>query len=310
MEKFIVLPDITCDLTKEIREYFGLEDYIKGYVCINDEIIKTDLDWESLSREGFYKTLMNKKNKVTSSSASPEEYYQIFKEYVDKGYAVLSMSLSSKISVTYNVAVSAKDRILKENPNAKIYCFDSFRMSGSFGLLVAYALELQKEGKSFEEVIEYLEENKACVHQMGPIDDLTFIARRGRISNGKAIMTNLVGIKPMGDSNTEGYVTVLAKVKGIKKALSATVSYVKEIAKNIEEQYVFVYHSDREELAYELKELLEKSIKCKKIFVGEVFGSCGTNIGPGMISVYFLGQPVSEGSTYEKEALLKAISNS
>ena len=181
-------------------------------------------------------------------------------------------------------------------------------MSGSFGLLVAYALELQKQGKTFEEVIAWLEENKSRVHQMGPIDDLTFIARRGRISNGKAIMANLVGIKPMGDSNAEGYVTVLAKAKGIKKALKATALYVQEIATNIEEQYIFVYHSYREELANELKSLLEQTVKCKKILMGEVFASCGTNIGPGMVSVYFLGQPVSEDSSYEKEALLNAIS--
>ena len=183
-------------------------------------------------------------------------------------------------------------------------------MSGSFGLLVAYALDLQKQGKTYEEVIAWLEENKGRVHQMGPIDGLSFIARRGRISKGKAIMGDIVGVKPMGDSNVEGYVTVLAKAKGIKKALRATVKYVQAVAKDIENQYVFIYHSDREELAYSLKEQFESTIKCKKLFVSDVFCSCGTNIGPGMIGVYFLGDPVSEDSGYEKEALLKALAES
>ena len=57
---------------------------------------------------------------------------------------------------------------------------------------------------------------------------------------GKAIMGNLVGIKPMGDSNTDGYVSVLAKVKGIKKALMATVEYVKKVAVDLENQYIFI----------------------------------------------------------------------
>ena len=307
MEKFIILPDVTCDMSQEIREHFNLEDYIQGYVHINDESLRTSLDWSNISRDKFYSTLASKKNVVSSAAASPEEYYQTFKKYVDEGYAVLSMSISSKISATYNIANSAANRVKEENPDAEIYCFDSLRMSGSFGLLVACACELKAEGKSFEEVIAWLEENKARVHQMGPIDDLTFVARRGQISSGKAFMGNLVGIKPMGDSNADGYVSVLAKVKGIKKALDATVAYLKSMATDIENQYVFIMHSDREKYALALKEKVESTVNCKKVFVSDVFSGCGTNIGPGMISLYFLGDPVSDGLTKEKEALTIAI---
>ena len=143
---------------------------------------------------------------------------------------------------------------------------------------------------------------------MGPIDDLTFIARRGRISSGKAIMANIVGVKPMGDSNADGYVSVLAKAKGIKKALKATALYVKKIATDIENQYLLIAHSNREELALDLKDLIEQTVNCKKVFITDVFASCGTNIGPGMIGVNFLGNPVSEDASYEKQALLDALS--
>ena len=85
--------------------------------------------------------------------------------------------------------------------------------------LKKYAVITFDDGyKSLDEILPWLEENKNRVHQMGPIDDLTFIARRGRISKGKAFMGNLAGIKPMGDCNEEGYATVLAKAKGMKKA--------------------------------------------------------------------------------------------
>ena len=307
MKDFILLPDVTCDLSKELRDYFNITDYIQGYVHINNESIRSTLDWNVISRDKFYQTLSSKKNVVSSAVASPEEYYQVFKKYVEQGYGVLSMSISSKISATYNVSVTAMNRIKEEYPDSSVYCFDSLRMSGSFGLLVAYASELKQQGKSFEEVIARLEENKTRVHQMGPIDDLTFIARRGKISAGKAFMGNLVGIKPMGDSNAEGYVTVLAKVKGVKKALDATVAYLKKMATNLQDQYVFVYHSDRENYATSLKEKLEAEIKCKKIFVSDVFCGCGTNIGPGMISVYFMGEPVTSDLQVEKEALTLAI---
>lgn len=309
MENYVILPDITCDLSAEIREYFKVDDYLQGYVHINDESLRTRLDWAAISRETFYKKLSSKSNKVSSAAASPEEYYLKFKEYAENGYAVISMSISSKISATFNTASTAAARVKEEMPDANIYCFDSLRMSGSFGLLVAYACEMKQNGASFDEVVTWLEENKSRVHQMGPIDDLTFVARRGQISSGKAFMGNLIGIKPMGDCNEIGYVSVLAKVKGIKKALPATVAYIKRMATNVEDQYIFIMHSNREEYALTLKELIEKEIKCKKVFVSDVFSGCGTNIGPGMISANFMGDPVSENSEKEKETLALAIAD-
>ena len=309
MKKLIILPDVTCDLSKELRDMVGLEDYIRGYVHINDQSLRTTLDWENISRDEFYKKLSNKKNSVSSAAASPEEYYQIFKSYVEQGYDILSMSISSKISATYNIAVSAAKRIKEDYPDSNIYCFDSLRMSGSFGLLVLYACEMRNDGKSLDEIVTWLEENKGRVHQMGPIDDLTFVARRGQISSGKAFMGNLAGIKPLGDSNTDGYVSVLAKVKGIKKAMDTTVEYVKAMATSTEDQYVLIMHSDREKYANDLKSKLEAKITCRRIVVSDVFSGCGTNIGPGMICVYFMGESVSSDSSKEKEVLNNCIAN-
>lgn len=301
------MPDITCDMSEEIRTFFGLRDYIRGHVHINGESLGTTLDWSLIDRASFYRALSDKRNTVSSAAASPEEYYQAFKQYAERGYDILSMSISSAISGTYNVAVSAAERIKADFPECNIYCFDSRRMSGSFGLLVAYACELRTQGKRFDEVIEWLEQNKSRVHQMGPIDDLTVVARRGQISAGKAVMGNLVGIKPMGDCNADGYVSVLAKVKGIKKALNATAEYLKQMATQPEQQYIFIMHSNREKFALTLRELVESTVSCKKVFVSDVFSGCGTNIGAGMVSLYFLGEPITEDMTREKEALERAV---
>ena len=97
MEKFIILPDVACDLSLDIRERFGVQDYVPGYTQINGENLVTTLDWTNISREDFYKTLGNKKNRVSSSAPNPEDYYQKFKKYVEQGYAILSISISSKI---------------------------------------------------------------------------------------------------------------------------------------------------------------------------------------------------------------------
>ena len=307
MNKYIILPDVTCDLCPEIREEIGLQDYVHGYVHINDESIRTTLDWSAISRADFYKALSDKKNQVSSAVASPEEFYQKFLKYAQQGYSIISMSLSAAIRGTHSATEMAARRIREEFPQLQVHCVDTRRMSGAFGLLVIYACDLQRQGKSFDEVVAWLEENKARVHQMGPMDDLSYIARRGRISKGKAVMATLAGIKPMGDANAEGYVTVLGKAKGIKKALDATVGYLKRMAVDVQDQYIIISHSDREEYALTLKAKVEQACPCKKVYISDVYGSCGPNIGPGMVGVYFLGEPISEDCAKEKKILAQAL---
>lgn len=303
-EKYIILADVTADISQEIRDYFQIPDYIKGHIHFSDgRDFRTTLDWSNINREDFYNALTNRKLEVNTAPASPEEYYQIFRKYVEDGYKILSMNISSKISSTYNVACVAAKRVMDEIPQADIYCFDSYRMSGALGLLLIYAQTLQNEGKSYQEVIQWLEENKHRVHQMGPIDDLIFIARRGRVTMGKAIMGTFAGVKPMGDCNNDGYVSVLSKVKGINKALDITVQYAKRMATDIQNQYIVISHSNRAAYAEKLKELAENSLGAKKVFVTDVFTGCGTNIGPGMIAMYFMGNPISPDLTAEKSTI-------
>lgn len=309
MSKYIILADVTADLSAEIRRQFGIEDYIQGHIHFSDgRDFNTTMDWSHISREEFYKDLSNKKLEISTAPASPEEYYEIFRGYAAQGMDILSMSISSKISSTYNVAVSAAKRVQAEFPERKVYCFDSFRMSAAFGLLVMYAYQLQKEGKCFDEVIAWLEEHKLKVHQMGPIDDLIFVARRGRISMGKAIMGSFAGVKPMGDCNRDGYVSVLTKVKGISKALELTVRYVEKVAVNLEDQYLLIAHSDRLEYAQRLQKMLQERVGAKQVLVTDVFCGCGTNAGPGMVGVYFLGDTVSENLIAEK-AIITELQN-
>jgi DegV family protein with EDD domain len=307
MKDFVILPDSTCELNEEIRKELGMNDYIPGHVSISDgRDLITKLDWSEISREEYYKALSNKKLKVTTAPPSPAEFYDAFAKYAKEDIGVINISLSSKISSTYNFAKNAAQEVKNNYPNANIYCLDSYRMSGAIALLTIYACILKNEGKSFDEVVEWLENNKNRVHQMGPIDDLIFVARRGRISMGKAIFGSFAGVKPMGDCNADGYTTVLTKAKGINKAFDITAKYVEAMATDIQNSYVVIAHSDREQYAYNLKEKIE-ALGPKKVYLTDVFSACGGNIGPGMIGVYFFGEPVSEDLSREKEAINKII---
>ena len=66
MEKYIILADVTCDLTEEMRSYFGVEDYIQVHVNLGncrEEITK--LEWNFMTSKEFYKALSDKNSKIS-----------------------------------------------------------------------------------------------------------------------------------------------------------------------------------------------------------------------------------------------------
>lgn len=304
MQPYVILADACCDLSEDVRSAIGMTDYLTGHVYVEDgRNFPYTLDWSQISRSEFYRLLSNKKCKVTTAPPNMAEYIDVFERYVSEGYAIISLSLSSKISSTFNTARLAAEQVCESHPDAKIYCFDTLRMSGGFGLLTIYAHQLKAEGKSFDEVVDFLEKNKRSVHQMGPIDDLFFVARRGRIGMGKAIMGSLIGIKPMGDCSADGYTEVLGNARGIPQALDITVKYVKATAVDMASQTVLVVHSDRETYAQTLAERLQNELSPKTLYISEVFPGCGANIGPGMVGVYYLGGEILEGMEAEKDIM-------
>jgi fatty acid-binding protein DegV len=75
------------------------------------------------------------------------------------------------------------------------------------------------------------------------------------------------------------------------------------MATDVEEQFIVVSHSNREEYANTLKSMIEETLHPKKVFITDSYMGSGANIGPGMIGVYFLGDKVSEDMTFEKETI-------
>ena len=82
---------------------------------------------------------------------------------------------------------------------------------------------------------------------------------------------------------------------------------IEKIGTNLENQYIIIAHSNREDYANLLKEKIEEKKIVKKVFITDVFSGCGTNIGPGMIGAYFMGNPISNDCLVEKEALTQSI---
>ena len=307
MKKFVILPDVTCDLSEELRKKFDIE-YVKGHIVFPDKVEREGvLEWRYNTREEFYKDLKKNPNGYSTSPANIDEFKAAFIQYIKEGYDVLSLSISSALSGTYNFALKARDAVLEDYPNAKIICIDSQRYSNGFGLIAIYASLLRAEGKGIEEVAKIIEEKKNCFHEMGWLDDLSFVAKKGRLSNSKAFFGTLIGIKPLGEFNHQGLTTVIGKAKGEKKAYQAIMHYIEKTIENPSEQIILIAQTNHMKQALEFKEMLQNKFNPKEIIINDVFPSCGINVGPGLMAAFYMGKPISEDLKAETDIVNEVL---
>ncbi len=301
MNKFTVICDTACDLTRELRERFGIEDYARGIIYYpdgHDELLT--LDWEKMTPEEYYTSMKSKKALYKTAAVPVGELTEVFERHASKGEDILFLTLSSGLSSTYSESCVVAKELMKKYPDRKILCIDTKRYSTALGLMVVIASQKRDEGKSLEETFEYLESIKHTIHQMGPMDDLFFLCKTGRISNFKAFFGNLVGVNPMADFNRHGLSEVLTKAKGKSMAFAITLAYMEKTIVKPEEQIIFIAHSNREKYAIQLADMIKEKFSPREIIINDVGMSCGASIGPGLCAAFYQGTEISEDYSKEK----------
>ena len=309
MSDYVILTDSSNDLTKDLRERFGIDDYFPGILEFPDghQELST-LDWDDMSPAEFYGS-MNKKNTYKTAVRGLGEQEAFFEKYLSQGYDILNLSLSSALSGTYSVCVSAAKNLQEKYPDRKIIVIDTLRYSGGAGLIASYAGEMKKAGKTIDEVAAWVEENKHRVHQMGTVDDLFFLKNMGRVSNMAAVMGSLINIKPLADFNEVGMNQVMGKAKGYKNMYKAVIEYMKKTIENPSEQRLFISCTNRKAQAMQLKEMVEKEFAPAEIISTTVCKANGAAIGPGMVDVFYLGTPITKNLEEETKILQEILNN-
>lgn len=313
MSNFEIIPDSSCDMTKVLREKYGINHIIRGVVYKPDGTqIFADIDWETTTPEEYFNSM--KGRKVLYKTATPPigEIVEVFEPILKEGKDILSISLSTGISGTYTAVKTIAEDLMKKYPERKIICIDSLRYASAIALLVTKAVEKKNSGATIDETAEYVNTIKNCIHQMGPLDDLFFCVKTGRITNFQAFFGTLIGVNSLGDFSNKGLAAVLGKVKGHPNALNVTVKYIAETIENPEEQTIFISHSNREKSAHILAEKIREEINPKEIIINSIGMSCGSSIGPGLCAAYYIGKPISDGEITERnlmDNIIKDINN-
>lgn len=292
MRKFIILTDSCCDLDKNLRNEYDIE-YVPMHFTIEEKEYVADLDWKDLSVKDFY-SLMQEGKRTKTSQVNLEDYKNRFRDYLSKGYDVLSISCSSGLSSSFGNSLKAKDEILKDFPEAKILCVDSLNSSYGLGSLCIISAKMRNEGKTIEQIYNWLEEYKLNINQECSVDKLSYLRNAGRVSAASAFFGGLLNVKPIIISDASGMNFAVEKVKGRGNSITRIVERTIEKIEEFPYQMLMIGHSDCINDAIKLKEELLNRIDTPiDVNIGYIGPIVGASCGPGTIAVYYYGKKVT-----------------
>ena len=272
-----IIVDSTADLVPEVQKrvhivpltvHFGQEEYVDGV---------------TIDHKDFYEKLIESDVLPTTSQATPNDFAVEFEKAKEAGEAAIVITLASKFSGTCQSAMIAAGNY--EN----IYVIDSTSVAMGSGILVELALRLLDEGKSAEEAVRILEEEKKKIVVVALLDTLEYLKRGGRISKAVAFAGGVLKIKPVL-SVTDGEIQLLGKARGSKMGNNLLVQEINNVGGIDFDKPILLGYSGISDAL--LLKYIEDSRpiwdgRLEKIRYTTVGSVIGTHAGPGAVVVAF-----------------------
>lgn len=238
-------------------------------------------DGVELSIEEFYARLREAPELPSTSQPSAGEFHEVFKELADQGHQVLVMTISNKLSGTWNSAMAAKGML----PEAEIVVFDSLSTSIGLYMMLHAALESIQNGASLQEVVERLEGIRDRIQVLFVVDTLEYLAKGGRIGNAKAFLGTLLKVKPILMLQ-DGAIEPLEQVRSKRKAEARLLDLIAErLGDGASQARVGVTHALVPDEARAVAQELVERLGCGEPLISEVGPAIGTHTGPGVVAV-------------------------
>lgn len=287
---FKITSDSTADLPVEYLQEHNVGcmpiNYILDGVTYGGD---KELPWKD-----FYYMMRHEGKMPTTSQINPAEAKEYFEEYIKTDKEILHLAFSSGLSGTYNNVRMAAEEVMEEHPDCRIIVVDSLCASMGEGLFVHKAVKMRDEGKSMDEVADWLNANVQNFVHVFTVDDLFHLYRGGRVSKTAAVIGTLASIKPKLHVDIEGHLIVIGKVRGRKKSLNALVDYMEEkMGPRLQENkddYVFISHGDALEDAEYVRDQIKERFGIQNFMINHIGPTIGAHSGPGTIALFFMGE--------------------
>jgi DegV family protein with EDD domain len=280
-----IVMDSAGDLPVEWIEQYQI-DVIPINVHLGDEVFLEDVD---LTIDQFYDWVKLTGKVPKTSQPSPQQYINFYREIARPGDVVLSIHLTSKLSGTYESAVLAAREL--ENDPFKVIPFDTLSGTGIQGYMCREAREMDRQGKSVEQILERLDQIRDNTQVIFTVDSLNFAQKSGRVQMLESILASILNIKPI-ITLKEGTLVAADKVRTRKASLDFI---LKEMSQRMAGKLInaAIIHANDLATALEISEKVEKLLNVKELFIEELSVAIATHLGPGTVGI--VAYPVEEG---------------
>lgn len=244
------------------------------------------LDLETIVPKKIYQEIRSGKMPKTSQ-ASPQFLEEIFTDLAKSGEPGLYIAFSSELSGTYQTAVMVHEQVKENHPDLDLTIIDSKCASLGYGLCVQAAVEKNQRGLPKEKIVEEIKFLCEHMEHLFTVEDLDFLARGGRLSKASAFLGGLLNIKPLLHVEN-GKLVPIEKIRGKKKLLKRILDVMEERGVDLSNQTIGISHGDDEELAFEMKRMIEERFGTKKFYINIIGAVIASHAGPGTLAIFFL----------------------
>jgi DegV family protein with EDD domain len=242
---------------------------------------KTYIQNVDLNLDEFYKLVDDKSNPFPKTSQpSPHQFEEFYKNNFKPGDTILSIHVTSKLSGTYASAVSAAQE-LKGTYN--IITLDSLGGSIGTGFMCRTARQMERAGKSVNEIVSYLESIRDRVYIILTLDTLEYARRSGRVGTLSAAMASLLNVKPIARLQ-DGLLNMTEKVRTRKSALERVLSIGRELVGD-KPVHIGVMHARDIESGKALLVEAKKNFNFKSAEMTDLSISLAINLGVGTVGL-------------------------
>lgn len=274
-KKFGIVVDSSADIPLEISQEYGIH-IIPLQIIMGD---KTFYDGIDIDRSQVLEKLVYEKAKITTSQPDYGTIEKTIKEGLSKNQNLLVISLSSKLSGTYN----SIRIVTSKYPSVTL--FDSRSLSLGITLLALRAAEKFEEGYEVQEVIEHLRNIQKKSLFVLTLKTVKYLVRSGRVSNLKGGLADFLGIKPIISISTEGTLENIGKALGTRHSLSKIRKILKDRL-NPYQMYDFgIAYCGKQPLVEELEVFIKANFRYRRIIKNEVGPLLAIYAGPGAFGV-------------------------
>lgn len=280
--KIMITSDSTCDLGKELTEKRGVT-ILPLTVILGSESYK---DGINIVPEDIFAYFDRTGELPKTAAPSVSDYENFFRRFVDDGYTVVHINISSKASGSYGFAAAAQKSF-----GDKVFVVDSGALSTGQGLLVMKACDMRDEGKSANEIADTLNAIKNKVNTSFVPDTLLYLYKGGRCSTLSYYGSKVLSIHPFIDMK-DG--KLYPKKKYIGKMSRCLKNYVNDLAdeyKKYDKTRCFITHSGSDpELVAAVREQVESLFTFDEILITVAGSIITSHCGKNTLGVLFISE--------------------